>query len=309
MTSSGADGTILVIGPVYCDLLFEGLEALPKLGTERFARGFRVAAGGSAITAIALARLGWSVAVAADVGDDAFGVAVRDELAAEGVDVRHLRTRTDAPTPMTAVLSTPGDRAFVTFLAPAGEVADLDAVLRDTGARHLHVAGFPAAQARPELVAQAHARGVGVSFDPGWDEAALADSRVRGVARACDVLLPNRIEAARLANAPEADALARLAAERPARTTVVKDGADGAAGMDGTGMARVASPPVRAVDTTGAGDVFDAGFLDAYLSGASLAACLRRGVACGARAVTAVGGAAGAPTRAQLLALDAEGAT
>ncbi|MDZ7802268.1 MAG: PfkB family carbohydrate kinase [Trueperaceae bacterium] len=96
------------------------------------------------------------------------------------------------------------------------------------------------------------------------------------------------------------EALARLAAGRRGRVTVVKDGPAGAAATDGVDTVHVASPPVDAVDPTGAGDVFDAGFLDAWLDGAPLRACLARGVACGARAVTAVGGATAAPYRDEL---------
>jgi sugar/nucleoside kinase (ribokinase family) len=211
----------------------------------------------------------------------------------------------DGATPVTAVLSTASDRAFVTYLPPAAaaEPPDVAALLRSTGARHLHVAGFPSAMAAPDVVAVAHAEGATVSFDPGWDERALADPRVRQVAMTADLLLPNRLEAALLTSLADADAatsLRALAALRPGRTTVVKDGADGAWGADDRGVVHVPAPAVAAVDPTGAGDVFDAGFLDAWWGSAALADCLARGAACGALATTAYGGATAAPTRAAL---------
>lgn len=311
---AGGDGSdaveVLVLGPAYCDLVFTGLEALPALGAERFSSGFLTTAGGSAITAVALRRLGRTVGLVADVGADAHGDVVRSVLAGEGVADTWLRSRADAPTPVTAVLSTPADRAFVTHLPPAGPPVRLESVLAASGARHLHVAGFPAALEHPDLVGVAHAHGASVSFDPGWDERALTHPHVRRVAGACDVLLPSRTEAERLAGVDGADAaLRRLAATRPAGTTVVTDGPHGAAGIDARGSPRVPSPPVEAVDATGAGDVFDAGFLDAWLDDASLETCLRRGVACGAWAVTAHGGVAGAPTRSELDAALAESAS
>jgi len=313
--SPSAAVEVLVLGPAYCDLLFTGLEGVPALGTERFASGFLTTAGGSAITAVALRRLGRPVALVADLGDDPHGRVIRDVLEHEGVDLRWLRTRDDAPTPVSAVLSTTTDRAFVTHLPPRAEPPDLDAVLAASGARHLHVGGFPAALDLPDLVATAHRRSVTVSFDPGWDERALRSPRVLGLAAACDLLMPSRSEAARLAGsdglAAEA-ALSQLAALRPHGTTVVKDGPRGAVGADPRVTARVASPSVVAVDPTGAGDVFDAGFLDAWLGGAPLDACLRSGAICGARAVTAHGGASASPTRAELdrlLAERSEGAT
>ncbi len=301
---------VLVIGPTYADLVLGGLERLPAWGEEVFARSFRVAAGGSAITAIALARLGHRVALVADLGDDALGAAVRRLLDEEGIDGTFAGGRTGAATPVTAVLSGAHDRAFATYLGGGGAASDLAAALDATGAEHVHVAGFPAVFADPDLVATTREAGASISFDPGWDERALADPRVRAMVRDVDVLLPNRMEAARLVAGPgdpaEDEALAetlldRLAAERPTRVTVVKDGAAGAWGRGPDGAPHhVASPEVAAVDPTGAGDVFDAGFLDAWWAGLPLDACLARGAWCGARATTAYGGATAAPRRADL---------
>lgn len=301
---SARRGAVAVVGPAYCDLVFAGLEELPALGTENFAPHFLVTAGGSAITAIALRRLGRPAALIADVGEDAHGAVIREALEREGVGAGGLRATPGLPTPVTAVLSTREDRAFVTHLATPATPRDLAAALDAARPDHLHVAGCSVALAQPGLLELCRARGVTTSFDPGWHEEALADARVRRLADAVDLLLPNRPEAARLAGL-EADAdadaaLAALAARRPNGVTVVKDGARGALGVDATGRARVSAPPVVVVDTTGAGDVFDAGFLDAWLGGAALEACLRRGVTCGSRAVGAFGGATAAPTRDEL---------
>ena len=297
---------VLVCGPAYCDLLFAGLEALPDLGTERFAQGFLITAGGSAITAVALRRLGRRAGLLADVGADPHGELVRRVLTDEGIETRWMRTRTDAPTPVTAVLSTPADRAFVTYLAPDAEPPDLASALAASGARHVHVGGFPAALRIPHLVDVARRHGATVSFDPGWDERALDHPHVRELATRCDVLLPSRNEALRLADladdGPDAarHAAAALARLRPEAVTVVKDGARGAWGAAPGVRAHAEPPPVTPRDPTGAGDVFDAGFLDGWLAGEPLHACLRRGAACGARAVTARGGATAAPTAADL---------
>jgi sugar/nucleoside kinase (ribokinase family) len=298
---------VMVAGPVYCDLVFGGLDRLPRLGEERFAPTFRVTVGGSAITAIALRRLGHVVTLASEVGDDDLGVVVRRLLAAEDVDLSGLHVRSDAATAVTAALSTTADRAFVTYLAPAAPDVDLARVLEASGAAHLHVGGFPVALAHPDLVGRAHALGVTVSFDPGWDEGALADPLVRRWAGAADVLLPNRLEAERLVDArpgpAEGDARAvldRLAANRADLVTVVKDGAHGAWAAQGERHVFAPAPNVSVLDTTGAGDVFDAGFLDAWWRGEGLEASLRQGVHCGALATTAYGGATAAPRRADL---------
>ncbi|MEX2501505.1 MAG: carbohydrate kinase family protein, partial [Trueperaceae bacterium] len=309
------EAPVLVAGPAYCDLLFTGLDAVPTLGTERFASAFTVGAGGSAITAVALARLGRPVALLADLGDDLLGDAVLRTLHQEGVATDWVRRRSGRATPVTAVLSTPEDRAFVTHLTAPDGAPELASALRASGARHVHVAGFPFALALSDAASIATRHGATTSFDPGWDEAALADDRVRALAAACDVLLPNRREAIRLARRdgasddasdgedarPASWALERLAYGRGGRVTVVKDGAAGASGTDGATTERVRSPAVDSVDPTGAGDVFDAGFLDAWLDGGALRVCLSRGAFCGARAVTAVGGATAAPRRSELV--------
>jgi sugar/nucleoside kinase (ribokinase family) len=242
-----------------------------------------------------------------------------------------LGIRPDTPTPVTVAMSTEADRAFVTYLDPGGPTdgppgafrPDLHEVLRATGALHLHVAGFPVALAHPDVVEVAHQLGLTVSFDPGWDERALVDARTRRVAMAADVLLINLLEARLLSGQNPGSAggtgdvvaglggdadvaaelptlLADLAGRRPRRVTVIKDGAAGAWGADDDGLLRVDAPVVATVDATGAGDVFTAGFLDAWWAGEPLAACLRRGAICGARATTAYGGATAAPTRAEL---------
>jgi sugar/nucleoside kinase (ribokinase family) len=330
-TTVGGSVTVAVLGPVYCDLVFGGLERLPRLGEESFARRFLATAGGSAISAIALRRLGHRVALLSEVGDDAHGVLVRARIAEVGVDDRWLGVRSDVPTPVTVAMSTEADRAFVTYLDPGGPTdgppgafrPDLPEVLLATRAAHLHVAGFPVALAHPDVVDVAHQLGLTVSFDPGWDEGALADARVRRVAMAVDVLLINLLEARLLSGgfdvggglggagwgqeAPAAGAagdlpalLAHLAGRRPRGVTVIKDGAAGAWGADDDGLLHVDAPVVATVDATGAGDVFTAGFLDAWWAAEPLAACLRRGTICGARATTSYGGATAAPTRAEL---------
>ena len=77
---------LVVATPVFLDLTFVGLEALPALGEERFAAELLRSPGGGAITAIGAARLGLSAAVASPLGNDVSGDLVRTALAEEGVE-------------------------------------------------------------------------------------------------------------------------------------------------------------------------------------------------------------------------------
>lgn len=300
--SDGAPLDVLVVGPSYCDLTFVGLPTLPTAGRERFADALHLTAGGSAITALALARLGRRVALLDDVGEDPHGDVIVDALQRDGVATDLLR-RDARGTAVTVVLPNDGDRAFVTHLPPDAVPLDLAAALARTRPRWLHVAGTAPALAFPDLSALATRTGTRVAFDPGWHDDHLDAPEVRALAAACDALLPNRSEAAHLAGLPDGDdaaptALAHLAAERPDRVTVVKDGARGAWGVapGAPDVRHAAVDPVPVVDATGAGDVFDAAFLDAWMDGVPLEEALYAGAAAGAAAVGRIGGATGAPT-------------
>jgi len=289
---------VLVVGPSYCDLTFTGLGGLPAAGHERFADALHLTAGGSAITAIALARRGRRVALLDDVGDDAHGAVIVDALTREGV-ATHLLRRDARATAVTVVLPFGGDRAFVTHLPDDGPSGppDLAAALRSLRPRWVHVAGTAPARSHADLTTLARRAGARVAFDPGWHDVDLDATDVRALARRCDVLLPNRVEAARLADLPDAGddaarlALVRLAEARTAAVTVVKDGVRGAWGVgpDSQRVRHAAAPPAKVVDPTGAGDVFDAAFLDAWMDGATLDAALASGALAGAAAVGQVG--------------------
>jgi ribokinase len=148
-------------------------------------------------------------------------------------------------------------------------------------------------------VAAVAARATGTtSLDPGWDPRERWQVAWEGF----DVLLPNAQEARRLGGEEDVEAAARgLAARGP--LGVVQLGPEGALAASGGEVTRVAAPPAEAVDATGAGDSFDAGFIAARLAGESLADALALGCACGALSTRAAGGTAGQPTLAEARAL------
>ncbi|MEO1276539.1 MAG: PfkB family carbohydrate kinase, partial [Pseudomonadota bacterium] len=146
-----------------------------------------------------------------------------------------------------------------------------------------------------ETVAAAREAGATVSLDCGWDET-MERAEIGQLLAGIDVFLPN---------AAEADHLDRLGVHPQAATlAVIKRGASGASALvDGTEIHEPALG-VTPVDSTGAGDAFNAGFLSAWLAAEPLAVCLRAGNATGARAIARRGGfpaAEAAPTRASAL--------
>jgi ribokinase len=315
MTDAEGAGLVLVVGDVNPDLVLRG-DVVPRFGqAEQLLSAADLVIGGSAgITAHGFARLARPVTLAAAIGADRFGEIVTDALSAAGVDAGGLDIRLDRPTGLTVVLSAGADRAILTMpgAIPSLTADDVWAAVdraTSSGLRHVHVCALflqPAMiEALPAVLADVRASGVTTSLDTNDDPAAAWDG-VEALLPHLDLLLPNRSEALALARATGAavsdlaDACSVLAKYGP--LVVVKDGADGARAVAGDGGV-VISPglPAEVIDSTGAGDSFNAAFLDAWLRALPLDECLRRGVLAGAYCVGAVGGTAAQPTQDQLL--------
>jgi sugar/nucleoside kinase (ribokinase family) len=288
---------VLVLGDANPDLVLRGGEVQPAFGqAERLVDEAHLTVGGSgAILACGLAKLGLRVGICAVIGSDLFGGFIADELERRGVDTGGLVVEPDRPTGLTVVLSTPEDRGMLTV---PGTIADLraGAIAADFSARHVHVSSyFLQAGLRPGLPGifeRVHDAGGTTSIDPNWDPSGSWDDGLVDLLAATDVFLPNAIEATRVARTSDLTAAVRILGAR-AGLVVVKDGERGAIG--GGGGALVRSPGVRTtvVDTTGAGDAFDAGFLTSWLGGASLEDSLAIANACGALSTRALGGVDG----------------
>jgi sugar/nucleoside kinase (ribokinase family) len=288
---SPGEPDVLVLGRLYCDLVFTGLTALPPPGRETFAPGLTVTAGGGAfITAAWLARLGRTPGIVSDLGDDPFSALVSAEMARRGLSDRLVARHAGPLVRTTVAMPVGGDRALLTYLADDPGRDPCPAVAA-SGARHLHVAELATLVAWPGVVGAARRAGMSVSLDSAWDDALMRDPRARALVGTVDLFLPNEAEACALADLPEGDAEAALAhwAER-VPGVVVKLGAAGAVGVIDGRRVSAAAPEVAVVDSTGAGDAFDAGLIHALLDGEDPESALAAGVACGARAVQGPGG-------------------
>lgn len=287
---------LLTAGEAFEDLVFVGLERLPGPGEEVRTDTFHATFGGGAvITAVGAARLGVPTAIVSGLSD---GAAVR--LRRERVRVTNLRKARE-PHAITAALSTHADRSFVTFTG-VNRVLEprLLRALTTAQATHLHLALAPRdLRAWTRLVARLRRRGLTVSWDFGWNEAVAAHQGLPALVDALDLVFLNELEAPLYAHATSLDdAYPRLRTVRS--NVVVKLGALGSRWLRADGDVVVPAPVVTAVDTTGAGDAFNAGFLAAWLTGAVPAACLATGNHVGAMSTRAAGGLDALPRLGQL---------
>jgi ribokinase len=250
--------------------------------------------GAGANVAAWLAWLGREVALVARAGGDVAGRGAVAELAEAGVDVR-VAADPERATGTCVVLVDPAgertmlpDRGANLALTPA----DLPDDLWRPGA-HLHLSGYTLLHPGPRAAGlaaleRARAARMTISVDP----ASVAPLRAVGAnallawVAGADVLLPNRDEARELtAEADPAEAARALVRRARVREVVVTGGRDGALWTDGEAVVAVPAPQAAAVDTTGAGDAFAAGWLAARAAGADPDAALRAACAAGAEAV------------------------
>lgn len=302
-----AERDLVVLGDCNPDLLLRG-NVVPTFGqVEQIVDEARVEIGGSgAIVAAGAARLGLRCGLVSVVGEDELARLQLDALGRRGVDTSTVIVDNSVPTGLSVILSRGDDRAILTSLgaidALHGGLVD-PAVLRS--ARHVHVSSYYLqtklrATLDPLLVA-AREGGATVSLDPNWDPSESWDGGLAALLPLLDYLFVNEQEARFIGRASDAESGAReLAARGPA--VAVKLGREGGLLVSaGSKTIRRRALDVETVDTTGAGDSFNAGFLCGALSGWQPARCLELACACGSLSVS-VAGLGGQPTLDDALA-------
>jgi sugar/nucleoside kinase (ribokinase family) len=300
---SPPDFDLVVIGDCNPDVLVLGDDVTPAFGQqEKLVDRVSLEIGGSAaITAVAAARLGLRVALIAAVGADPAGTFMLDQLAREGIDVAAVIVRDNVATGMTVALSRGRDRAILTALGAIASLTPADIPLGILArSRHVHVSSYflLADSLGPGLagtLADARAAGATVSLDTNWDPSGRwQDEHLSAAIAQVDLLLPNEAEALALSGAATPSAAAvSLASAGPA--LAVKLGERGVLCVDRSLRCQVSLPPVTPVDTTGAGDCFNAGLIAGLLQGLPLPRAAALGCATGALSTGSLGGTAGAP--------------
>jgi sugar/nucleoside kinase (ribokinase family) len=296
---------ILVAGELNPDFILHGYHSFPVPGKEVLVDDFTMTLGSaSAICAMGLARLGNQVGFLGKIGEDLWGRLCLQILSDGGLDVSRVIRDCKVKSGVTVSISSPSERALLTFLGSmvALEEQDIsDETLTDF--QHLHVSSYYLQRGlRPgcrKLFARAHQLGVTTSLDPGHDPSENWGSDLQETLQQADLFFPNEVEAHALTGRENpAEALQDLQNGRT--VTVLKLGPKGCMAIKAGDLIEIPAFPVTPLDTTGAGDSFNAGFLHAWLLANPLRECLRVGAACGALSTQGLGGISAQPDLDQL---------
>jgi ribokinase len=296
---------VLVAGDLFVDLVMSGFASWPPSpGQEVFAeRFYKEAGGGAAITACGLAKLGAKAGVLGMVGE-VDGQWMLDRLRSNHVNTSLIEQSKHEPTAVTVSLSSATERTFLTYM---GANRELPAMLQRcasrgefANARHLHLASAPEPAEAANLFLSIAEQGCSLSVDVGWHPEWLSDARCREALRNVDIFLPNEREAALMTGETEPRRILEAFRKMGMKRVALKLGPLGSGLLYDEEILFCRPIPVQAVDTTGAGDCFDAGFLFAWMRGDDPKNCLKTGTICGALSTRSLGGIASFPTRAEL---------
>lgn len=296
---------VYVYGDVNIDIVVPGVESLPAPGSEVDVPVMETfVGGGAALFTLGLAKLGLKPVFQGSIGKDMYGAYIRNLFRELGVDDSLLLDSDTKKTGISISFTTEKDRCFLTYRGTNEGISlkymDLDKL---PGAKHVHVTGYEGATNHAEyldMLTKIHAMGdVTVSFDVGWDMTGVWYEGIFDLLPMIDVLFMNETECQHYTRCDDIETGARKLAEK-AGMAVIKLGKTGAMAIKDGQKYFAPSYKVTAVDTTGAGDSFNAGFVYGFLQGLPMEECLKCGNGCGALSVTKLGGNTGFPFRAEL---------
>lgn len=288
---------VIVVGELNVDLILNNIDSFPEIGKEKLARNMDMILGSSsAIFASNLSSLGAKVAFIGKIGTDSFGDLVIESLHNKGVNTDMIIRDPALATGATIILNFGEDRAMVTHPGAMDHltIKDISDGALAKG-RHLH---FSSAFLQPgikkdlpDLFEKAIKLGLTTSLDTQWDPLEKWDIDLKSIVPNVNVLLPNLKEAGFLTASKNIDeAFAKLDALGSEIVAVKMDNQGSLCRMNGNNSKLPAFLNKNVVDSIGAGDSFNAGFIFKYIRGNDLAQCQKFGNLTGAINTTAAGG-------------------
>ena len=287
---------VLVAGELNVDIILNQINKFPVIGKEVLARQMTITLGSSsAIFASNLSVLGTKVAFAGKLARDSFGNLIMESLQTKGVNTDNITFTEKESTGATIALSFDEDRAMVTYPGAMSlfKMEDIaEAVFGQ--ARHLHMSSvFLSTGLKKnihELFRKAKSSGMTTSLDPQWDPDELWDIDFKALLKDVDVFMPNENELRAITGIADLSEAADRIRHRT-NTLIVKAGREGAYLWKGDEyIHQPAFLNDKVIDTIGAGDSFDAGFVHKFVQGKPLEECIEFAAMAGAVNTTRAGG-------------------
>jgi len=292
------------LGVVVVDALSGPLQQypVPRVQVQTTTETIRFLPGGCAAnTACALSKMGLPAGVFSKVGDDPNGDFLIREFQRWGVDTSGIRVAAHDTTPFTFVGIHPdGDRTFIhtpgankTFSI---DDLDLDLLLAADFLFREDLWVVPSLDGQPtaDLFAEARRRGVTTLLDEGWGFGPNRDT-LEVILPHCDYVTPSFDDMQAIYPQASVEQIAERLLASGAKTAVIKMGAQGCLVAHGTNRTRVPALSAKVVDTTGAGDCWNAGFVAALAYGEDVLTAALIGNAAAAFCIEAIGGSTGIP--------------
>lgn len=300
---------LLTIGTALVDSIIKGFDPKPVSASGYRAESGTLSVGGEAVNgAIAAAKLGVRTAILCSLGNDSAGTLVTAALEANGVDTGRIVRSDEHPTPVTTMfVRDDGSRQSVTNTAhryhfhPERFLGDLTGV-RAVVLGSLFRAPFDDPEVISAVLKAVKSQGILIAADtklPNFRFLSLAD--LKEVLPLIDYITPNEDEARYYTSKSDPQEMAEVFLSSGVKNVIIKLSAKGCYFQNAERSLRLPPLRVEAVDATGAGDTFLAGFLASLLNGASVQEALLFANACGAICTTKVGAAAALRDRAQVL--------
>jgi sugar/nucleoside kinase (ribokinase family) len=276
------DFDAIVLGDYCLDLIFTGLDSMPIKGAEIESKALAMEPGGACNTSLALHRLGVKTAWAVEFGTDDFSKFILQRLRAENFPEDLFVFHDKWMRKITVSLSYADDRAFIAYYDQGDMVKTAIQGMTKAQAKLVIVPSFiyGAALTAGSLLAKSKKMQLFMDGNCSAD-ISLSTPHVKSALRAVRFFAPNRREATTLTRNEDIEKTVMQLGEY-CQTVIVKDGGNGAWCCDEGRFYHDSAYPVTVVDTTGAGDCFNAGFLKAWFSGKSIEECLMWGNVAGA---------------------------
>lgn len=285
---AGNKSFVAGVGSTNIDLLYYGLDKLPKEGEEVYSKSFSLQLGGGCpATLINLGRLGVPTKIATELGKDIFSAFAANEFEKAGVTPLNLFQRRGMPLNVTSAMITANDRTFMSY----GN-ANVEATKEALEKAYEMCRGAKIVIMQPgeflPLYEKLKAEGTVLVFDSGWDDTMSLET-YREYLTLADYYTPNQKEALKITGANTPEQAAEILSDY-FQNVVIKLDKNGCLGMqNGKTFIVPPVPNVKCVDSTGAGDAFLAGFIYGLFHDKLFADCILFGNITGGKCVTEVG--------------------